>query len=121
MEKLTINRIYLSRTSGDGRPYFNEQVRVTLYFQGKDGGYSCLFPEEHPIVKAKQGDVVEVELEEKGKYKNFKLGNAGSRTVEVTQGTGKTQLDRIESKLNDLYDLITIDKEEEDVPIIIEG
>lgn len=81
MEKITISRITSKKTNKEGKAYITKtgkpfEMMGVLIKGGKyDGKWAsaCLFEPDHPAYDWKEGDTVEVVLEQNGEYLNFKV------------------------------------------------
>lgn len=86
LKKLTINKIYRNTTdregnelkNRDGRPYTRVVLQTKEYPSDKISGFGT--PENEAW---KEGDVVEVLIEEKGNYVNFKMPKKEDKNPEV--------------------------------------
>jgi hypothetical protein len=89
LKKLTIQKIARfdtnkegdTLTTKDGRPYTRVILNTKEYPSDKISGFGS------PVTDAwKEGDVVEVIIEEKGEYVNFKLPKAGDAAMQKILG-----------------------------------
>jgi len=88
--KITINKTYINYKSKDGKPY--KTPRVSIYGKDENGkdvkNATGFVSKDSAILSMVAGDVVDVELEQKGQYLNFTV--LGGSTDDTEEELGKT-------------------------------
>jgi hypothetical protein len=103
---MIINKIFFSDTNKEGQPYIDKTgkhyKRASIMFQGQSKYASALVYEGSKIINWKEGDEVDVELEQNGDFLNVKVPSKVDKQIGDYNKAINIRIDGIERRLRKL-------------------